>query len=123
MRREAFFIPMNSITSTEHLHTQFSVCCLFILTAKLFTFQIIRCTAVFPQFLKKQTQNRRRSPAVLPAHGALIVQKDRARLAPSHELLLILVVGNDSPDRYVSLSEPPEHQPRNGQVYGGLYMG
>lgn len=123
MRREAFFYPYE--LNYKYRTFAYTVLCLLfdILTEKLFTFQIIRCAAVFPQFLKKQTQNRRRSPAVLPAHGALIVQKDRVRLAPSHELLLILVVGNDSPDRYVSLSEPPEHQPRNGQVYGGLYMG
>lgn len=92
-------------------------------TTKRLTFQVECLTTIFPEFLENQTQNRGWSPAVLPVRRALVVQDDRVGLAPSDELLLVLVVGDDSPDGYVALFEPPEHEPRYGQVYGALDVG
>lgn len=87
------------------------------------TFQVKGFAAVLPEFVEEKTQNRRRRPAGLPVRRALVVQDDRVRFTPPEDLFLILVVGNDSPDRNVPLLEPPEHEPRYDQVYGGLYVG
>lgn len=89
-------------------------------TTQRLTVQVERLAAVFPEFLENQTQNRGWSPAVLPVRRALVVQDHRVVLTPSDELLLVFVVGDDGPDGYVALLEPPQHEPRYGQVDGAL---
>lgn len=89
-------------------------------TAQQLTVQVERLAAVLPEFLENQTQHRGWSPAVLPVRCALVVQDDRVGFTPSDELLLVFVVGDDGPDGYVALLEPPQHEPRYGQVDGAL---
>lgn len=89
-------------------------------TTQRLTVQVERLAAVFPEFLENQTQYRGWRPAVLPVRRALVVQEHRVVLTPSDELLLVFVVGDDGPDGYVALLEPPQHEPRYGQVDGAL---
>lgn len=80
------------------------------------TFQKESLAPVVPEFLEEQPHHGAPQPGILSLRRRLVVQQNHVRLAPLDEFLLVLVVGDDGPNREVALLQSPQHEARDGQV-------
>lgn len=84
------------------------------------TLQVESLAPVVPQLLQEQPQHGTPQSGLLSLCCRFVVQNHHVRFTPLDKFLLVLVVGDDGADGEVALLQPPEHEPRDGQVDGRL---